>query len=33
MKNKIASVKWRQLLISGATLGMLLLAVGAKWRP
>jgi hypothetical protein len=33
MKKMITSVKWRQLLVSGASLGMLLLAAGAKWRP
>ncbi len=30
---KIASLSWRRLLFAGATLGMLLLAAGAKWRP
>lgn len=33
MRKMIASVKWRQLVVSGASLGMLLLAAGAKWRP
>ncbi len=33
MRNKIASVPWRRLLFTGATLGMMLLAAGAKWRP
>lgn len=33
MRKMITSVKWRQLVVSGASLGMLLLAAGAKWRP
>ena len=30
---KLASIQWRTLLYSGATLASLLLAAGAKWRP
>ena len=30
---KFASIPWRSLLYSGATLATLLLAAGAKWRP
>lgn len=30
---KLASVNWRSLLYSGATLATLLFAAGAKWRP
>jgi hypothetical protein len=33
MKKMITSLKWRQLLVTGASLGTLLLAAGAKWRP
>ena len=34
MKNtKLASIRWRHLLFSAATLATLLLAAGAKWRP
>lgn len=33
MREKIASIPWRRLLWSGATLATTLLAVGAKWRP
>jgi hypothetical protein len=30
---KLASIQWRTLLYTGATLATLLLAAGAKWRP
>jgi hypothetical protein len=33
MKKKLASIPWRSLLYSGATLATLLFAAGAKWRP
>ena len=33
MKEKIASIRWRSLLYSAATLATLLIAAGAKWRP
>jgi hypothetical protein len=33
MRAKLASIHWRQILYSGATLAMLLLSAGAKWRP
>jgi len=33
MRTKIASIRWRHLLYTGATLATLLLAAGAKWRP
>jgi hypothetical protein len=33
MKNKIASLPWRRLLLTGATLATLLLAAGAHWKP
>jgi hypothetical protein len=32
-KSKIASIPWRQVLFSAATLSTLLVAAGAKWRP
>ena len=30
---KLASIRWRTLLFSGASLATLLIAAGAKWRP
>ena len=30
---KLASIPWRTLLYSGASLATLLIAAGAKWRP
>ncbi len=30
---KLASIQWRTLLYTGATLATLLIAAGAKWRP
>jgi hypothetical protein len=33
MRNKIMSLPWRQLLITGATLATMLLAAGARWKP
>jgi hypothetical protein len=33
MKNKIMSIPWRRLLITGATLATMLLAAGARWKP
>jgi hypothetical protein len=30
---KLASIRWRMLLYSGASLATLLIAAGAKWRP
>jgi hypothetical protein len=30
---KLASIQWRTLLYSGASLATLLIAAGAKWRP
>ena len=33
MKKQLASLNWRSLLYSGATLATLLIAAGAKWRP
>ena len=33
MLTKIKSVKWRHLLYSGATMAMLLMAAGARWKP
>jgi hypothetical protein len=33
MREKIASIPWRRLLWSGATLATMLLAAGAKWKP
>lgn len=33
MRIKIASIPWRRLLYTGATLAMFVLAAGAKWRP
>lgn len=33
MRAKLASIPWRRLLYSGATLATMVLAAGAKWRP
>jgi hypothetical protein len=33
MRKMIGKVPWRRLLFTGATLGMLLLAAGARWKP
>lgn len=33
MLERIASIPWRRLLWSGATLATMLLAAGAKWKP
>jgi hypothetical protein len=33
MRRLIGTVPWRRLLFTGATLGMLLLAAGARWKP
>jgi hypothetical protein len=33
MRNKIMSLPWRRLLITGATLATMLLAAGARWKP
>jgi hypothetical protein len=33
MRTLKGSVPWRRLLFTGATLGMLLLAAGARWKP
>ena len=33
MQTQIASIPWRRLLYTGATLAMMALAAGAKWRP
>jgi len=30
---KLAAIRWRTLLYSGASLATLLIAAGAKWRP
>jgi hypothetical protein len=33
LKKRIASMPWRNLLFSAATMAVTLLAAGAKWRP
>jgi hypothetical protein len=33
MRTKIASVPWRRLLYTAATLTTLVMAAAAKWRP
>ncbi len=33
MRAKLASIPWRRLLYSGATLATMVFAAGAKWRP
>jgi hypothetical protein len=33
MRKLKGSVPWRRLLFTGATLGMLVLAAGARWKP
>jgi hypothetical protein len=33
MRNKIKSLNWRRMLLTGATLAMMLLAAGARWKP
>jgi hypothetical protein len=33
MRKSIGTVPWRRLLFTGATFGMLVLAVGARWKP
>jgi hypothetical protein len=33
MRKYMGTVPWRRLLFTGATLGMLVLAAGARWKP
>ena len=33
MRTKIASIPWRNLIYTAATMATLALAAGAKWRP
>jgi hypothetical protein len=33
MKEKLKSIQWRTLLLTGATMATMLLAAGAKWKP
>ena len=33
MKHKLASIPWKRLLFTGATLATMLLAAGARWKP
>jgi len=33
MRKLMGTVPWRRLLFTGATLGMLVLAAGARWKP
>jgi hypothetical protein len=33
MKEKLSKLNWRALLLTGATMATMLLAVGARWKP